>query len=116
MKRIAASALWLVLIARADAAVTKIEILKVEPKPLPAGPTGPSAGPYEHIFGLIHGELDPNDPKNSLITDISCAAQRARQVEYGAQFSTREADDMTKSTGILRYSSSSWRRRRGGEP
>jgi hypothetical protein len=73
--------------------------------PLPAGAQGPGAGPYEHIVGLIHGELDPNDPKNAIITDIKLAPRNARgKVEYVAQFSMVKPVDMAKSTGVLRYS------------
>src|SRR5438034_1074974 len=110
----AAAVALLALVVRppsVGATVTRIEILKVEPKQLPPGSTGapgpasspgtpslpgspgsPSspnspnlpnspnvgAGPYEHIFGLIHGELDPNDPKNAIITDIKLAPRNAR--------------------------------------
>jgi hypothetical protein len=96
----------LALVARpagVDASVTKIEILKVEPKTPPAG--SPGVGPYEHIFGLVHGELDPNDPKNAIIVDIKLAPRNARgKVEYVAQFSIVKPVDMSKSTGVLRYS------------
>ena len=94
MKRFLAMAIVLLAgVGRVDANVTKIEILKVEPKP-----------PYEHISGLIHGELDPNDPKNALITDIKLAPRSAKgKVEYIAQFSLVKPIDMTKSTGVLRY-------------
>jgi hypothetical protein len=92
-------------VARVDASVTKVEILKVEPKQLPPGVVGPGVGPYEHIFGLIHGELDPKDPKNAIITDIALAPRNARgKVEYVAQFSLVKPVDMGKSTGVLRYS------------
>src|SRR5204863_2758788 len=79
----------------------------------PSSPNSPNlpnspnvgAGPYEHIFGLIHGELDPNDPKNAIITDIKLAPRNARgKVEYVAQFSMVKPVDMTKSTGVLWYS------------
>ena len=45
-----------------EAAVTRIEVLKVEPVSAAA-----SAGvipPYERISGRFYGELDPKDPKN----------------------------------------------------
>ena len=107
MKRFAPLAVVLLaLVARpisVDASVTKIEILKVEPKTLPPGSQG--VGPYEHIFGLVHGELDPNDPKNAIIVDIKLAPRNARgKVEYVAQFSMVKPVDMSKSTGVLRYS------------
>ncbi len=107
MKRfVSLAVVLLALVARpisVDASVTKIEILKVEPKTLPPGSQG--VGPYEHIFGLVHGELDPNDPKNAIIVDIKLAPRNARgKVEYVAQFSMVKPVDMSKSTGVLRYS------------
>jgi hypothetical protein len=109
MKRFFAAAIVLLaLVVRPPsvaASVTRIEILKVEPKQLPPGSKDAGAGPYEHIFGLIHGELDPNDPKNALITDIKLAPRNASgKVEYVAQFSMVKPVDMSKSTGILWYS------------
>ena len=40
-------------------------------------------GPYEKLRGTARGELDPNDPLNSVITDIELADRNARgMVEY----------------------------------
>ncbi|OFW01001.1 MAG: hypothetical protein A3I61_05170 [Acidobacteria bacterium RIFCSPLOWO2_02_FULL_68_18] len=46
------------------------------------GPNG-SVGPYEKLRGKAYGELDPNDPRNAVITDLKLAPQNTRgMVEY----------------------------------
>ena len=72
----------LVLPSSADARVKKIV---VEKKVSPAfdGASFGSAGLYETLAGRAFGELDPNDPRNALITDIKLAPKNARgMVEY----------------------------------
>ena len=91
----AALALCLVLgPVAAHAHIVKLEITKVEP----AGPT------HERITGKAHGELDPADPKNAVITDIELAPRNARgKVEYVTTFSlVRPTGTMTFS-GVLLY-------------
>ena len=80
----AALALCLVLgPVAAHANIVKLEITKVEP----AGPT------HERITGKAHGELDPADPKNAVITDIELAPRNARgKVEYVTTFSLVRPD------------------------
>ena len=87
----------------ANANVVRIEILAdstccraaEEPKPV---------GPFERITGKIHGEIDPNDPKNAIITDIKLAPRNAKgRVEYIATFTMVKPVDMTKSSGVLRF-------------
>ena len=87
-----------------DAHVTRIEILKVEPV-MPGGTADPSAGPFEKVTGKAYGELDPNDPRNALITDIQFAPRNARgKVEYVATFALIKPVDMAKASGVLMYS------------
>jgi hypothetical protein len=46
------------------------------------GPNG-SVGPYEKLRGRAYGEVDPDDPRNALITDLKLAPRNARgRVEY----------------------------------
>ena len=83
-----------------EARVTRIEILKVEPAPAPAG----AAGQYEKITGKAHGQLDPGDPRNALITDIQFAPRNASgKVEYIATFALIKPVDMAKASGVLMY-------------
>ena len=87
-------------VAVGEARVTRIEILKVEPAPAPAG----AAGQYQKITGKAHGQLDPSDPKNALITDIQFAPRNASgKVEYIATFALIKPVDMAKASGVLMY-------------
>src|SRR6185295_10623933 len=43
-----------------------------------------AAGRYERLAGRAWGELDPNDPLNSLITDIQLAKDADGKVRYVA--------------------------------
>jgi hypothetical protein len=46
------------------------------------GPDG-SVGPYEKLRGRAFGEVDPDDPRNAVITDLKLAPRNARgRVEY----------------------------------
>ena len=46
------------------------------------GPNG-SVGPYEKLRGKAYGEVDPDDPRNAVITDLKLAPRNARgKVEY----------------------------------
>jgi len=87
-----------------EARVTRIEIVKVE-SPAPAGRAGATSLPYERLSGKAYGELDPNDPKNAIVTDIKLAPRNARgKVEYVATFSLMKPIDMSQSSTVLIYS------------
>src|SRR5262245_1235081 len=88
-----------------EARVTRIEIVKVERvEPAPGGQAAVQI-PYERISGKFHGELDPSDPKNALITDIDRAPRNARgKVEYVGTFSLMKPVDLSKASGVLMYS------------
>lgn len=91
-------------VTAAEARVTRLEILKVE-SPAAAGRGAAASPPYERISGRFHGELDPKDPKNALITDIALAPRNARgYVEYAGTFSLMKPLDMSKASGVLLYS------------
>src|SRR5687767_5758252 len=78
----------------AHANIVKLEIVRVEP----AGPT------HERITGRAHGELDPADPKNAVITDIDLAPRNARgKVEYVTKFTLVRPTEMMRSSGVLIY-------------
>ena len=83
-------------VAVGEARVTRIEVLKVEPVPA-AQANGQAVPPYERISGRFYGELDPEDPKNALITDIQLAPKNARgKVEYVGTFSLMKPADMSR--------------------
>src|SRR3989442_1074618 len=81
-----------------EARVTKIIVdNKTSPLcfPPPAGsppgtppdcPTHGAVGQYETITGRAFGELDPGDPHNGEITDLSLAERTNGKVEYVASF------------------------------
>jgi hypothetical protein len=103
MIRVIAIALAIVTCSvEAHARVVRIEISHVE---LVAPPPGAERiGPFEHVVGRIHGEVDPADPKNALITDLALAPRDPRgMVAYVATFSLMKPVDMTKWTGVLKY-------------
>ena len=85
----------------AEARVIRFEIVDVQ-SPTADGQVFGGVGPYERIVGKAHGELDPNDPKNAIITDIQLAPRNARgMVEYVATFSLVKPIDMSKASGVL---------------
>ena len=59
-------------------------------------------GQYETIEGRAFGELDPDDPRNTIIQDIELAPRNANgRVEYMATFYLVKPIDMSKSSGLL---------------
>jgi hypothetical protein len=91
----------LALPSTADARVKKIV---VEKKVSPAfdGATFGTAGQYETIAGRAYGELDPNDPRNALITDIKLAPRNAAgKVEYVSSFYLVKPIDMSKASHLM---------------
>ena len=78
-----------------QARVTRI-IIDAGPVPLAADAT------YETFTGRAFGELDPNDPNNTLITDIALAPKNANgKVEYIASFFIVKPVDMAQASGIM---------------
>ena len=66
----------------AEGKITRIEITRVE-SPTFEGVAFGDTGPYEKIVGRAFGEVDPRDPQNTAITDISLAPRNDRgMVEY----------------------------------
>jgi hypothetical protein len=73
-----------------------------------------TVGPYEQITGLAVGEIDPNDPRNALITDITLAPRQANgKVAYRTTFTIRKPVDMTRASGVLFYNVVNRGRRNG---
>jgi hypothetical protein len=85
----------IVAAAPAEARVTRIVIDDVAPL------AGQSV-PYEQIRGRAFGELDPNDPHNSVITDIKLGADAADgKVRYETSFNLVKPVDMSRASGFL---------------
>lgn len=63
-----------------------------------------SVGKYENVVGVAHGELDPDDPLNAVITDIALAPRNARgAVEYSMDFSIFKPVEESKGNHTLLY-------------
>ncbi len=78
----------------------KLNIAKTEDV---AGTFG-TVGAYERLTGTFTGEVDPKDPKNTIIQDLTLAPLNANgKVEYTADFVLLKPKDMTKANGVLRY-------------
>jgi hypothetical protein len=89
------------LIAAADARVTRITIDSTTA--VAGGPFG-TVGNYELLRGTAYGEIDPNDRRNAVITDLPLAPKNASgKVEYKAQWAIHKPVDMSKASGIMVY-------------
>jgi hypothetical protein len=63
-----------------------------------------SVGEYEILAGVAHGEVDPDDPLNAIITDVALAPRNARgMVEYSMDFSIYKPVDASKGNHTLLY-------------
>ena len=94
----------LLLSSSLDAQVTRLEITKRE-SPVAGGESFGHAGSYENLQGRIHGEIDPDDPRNRLIQDIELAPRNANgKVSYVATFSLMKPVDLAKASKVLMYS------------
>src|SRR5262245_53766757 len=84
------------------AEVVRIEIVSREPAN--SGRAEGTAGEFEILRGKIYGELDPADPHNTLIQDLSLAPRNERgKVEYVATFTLAKPVDLTKAARVLLY-------------
>ena len=79
---IAALAFMLGLTTVAEADVTRILITRVE-SPTFGGVSFGEVGQYEKLVGRAFGEVDPHDPRNAVIVDLTLAPRNVRgMVEY----------------------------------
>jgi len=91
----------LALPSSVDARVKKIVVEKKVSPAFDGASFGP-AGPYETLAGRAFGELDPKDPRNALITDITLAPKNAAgMVEYVASFYVVKPIDMSKASRLM---------------
>jgi hypothetical protein len=93
----------LICAAGVQARVTRI-VVEHRESPAFDGRAFGNAGQYEVLSGHFFGEIDPEDPHNSIIMDIQFAPRNARgMVEYSATFALSKPIDMSKSNGVLYY-------------
>jgi Alpha/beta hydrolase domain len=100
-----AAAIAAALLAAAQpshARVTKIELGQPTPSCIGTTCSFGSVGAYEAIAGFATGELDPKDPRNSIIQDIQLAPRNANgKVQYVASFQILKPVDMSKASGLM---------------
>ena len=92
------------LIACATPVQARVTRLVIDAKTSPAfgGATFGNAGQYETLAGRVFGELDPNDPHNTIINDINLAPLNANgKVQYVATFFLVKPIDMSKSSHLM---------------
>jgi hypothetical protein len=83
--------------------IMRLEITRVE-SPTFEGQTFGSVGQYEKLAGRAYGEVDPNDPRNSVITDIALAPRNAAgMVEYSTDVMILKPVDMSRANHRLLY-------------
>lgn len=80
----------------AHARVTRIEIDARQDLPPVAGQPL-----YEQIAGRAHGQLDPRDPLNAIITDIELAKDPDGLVRYETTFVITKPKGMGQASGLL---------------
>jgi hypothetical protein len=86
-----------------DAHIIRVEITTRE-SPTFGGHSWPGVGQYEKIVGKAFGEVDPTDPRNSVIVDILLAPRNARgRVEYSFDFYILKPIDLGKGAHKVIY-------------
>ena len=98
---LAGAVLAAIACAPTAARVTKIVITSTVSSDPTLAPFG-DAGPLTRIKGMAYGELDPADPRDSIIQDLALAPRNARgHVEYHATFQLVLPDDPAKMSGLM---------------
>lgn len=92
----------LVAASAADARTTRVEILS---RGIAfGGHSFAGVGQYEKIVGIAYGEIDPNDRRNAVITDVELAPRNARgNVEYRHNFYILKPVDLAKGNHQVMY-------------
>ncbi|MBV9544364.1 MAG: hypothetical protein JOY61_08290, partial [Chloroflexi bacterium] len=87
----------------APSGIVRLEITGVE-SPTFDGQTFGNVGQYEKLTGRAYGEVDPDDPRNAVITDLGLAPRNARgMVEYSTDVMILKPVDMSKANHRLFY-------------
>ncbi|HKX29372.1 MAG TPA: alpha/beta hydrolase domain-containing protein [Blastocatellia bacterium] len=85
----------------AEARITRIVITRVE-SPTFEGATFGTVGQYEKLVGRAYGEVDPLDPRNSVIVDLNLAPRNSRgMVEYSTDVYILRPVDRSKGNRRL---------------
>ena len=90
------------LASGAQARITRTEIVKSEPAF--GGASFGEAGAYVYLVGRVSGELDPADPANAAIQDISLAPRNARgMVEYSTNIEFLKPAELARGNRVLLF-------------
>ncbi len=85
----------------AKGGITRIEITSVE-SPTFGGKVFGSVGAYEKLRGKAFGEINPDDPRNAVITDLNLAPRNLRgNVEYSTDIYILKPIDLAKGNHQL---------------
>lgn len=85
-----------------DARITKITITATSLAF--GGYSYAGVGQYQRIYGTLSGELNPNDPHNSMIVDLALAPRNANgNVEYSTTFYILKPVDSSKGNHKVHY-------------
>ena len=91
------------LAAPAEAEIVRFVVTSVE-RPTFEGMSFGTVGQYEKLRGRAFGEVDPNDARNAIITDIEFAPRNARgMVEYSMDVLILKPIDLSRGNGQLLY-------------
>jgi hypothetical protein len=87
------------------AAVARITRIEITSRTIAfGGYSFAGVGQYERIVGIAHGEVDPGDPKNAIITDLQLAPTNERgKVEYAHNFYILKPLDPSKGNHKMMY-------------
>jgi alpha/beta hydrolase family protein len=87
----------------APGGIVRLDITSVE-SPTFDGQSFGNVGQYEKLTGRAYGEVDPNDPRNAVITDIGLAPRNPQgMVEYATDVMILKPVDMSKANHRLFY-------------
>ena len=89
-----------ILVAPAEARITRLEITTVEPAF--QGRSFEPVGAYERVRGRAFGEVDPDSPANSIVQDIQLAPRNSRGlVEYSTEIDILRPAERARGNGVL---------------
>jgi Alpha/beta hydrolase domain len=89
------------LVGPAGARITEIDVMTNTPA---FDGANFGAGQYQMINGTVKGEVDPDDPLNAVIVDISLAPRNAHgMVEYSTDFQLLLPTDLKRGNNRLLY-------------
>ena len=86
----------------AEAKITRVQITTRDTAF--GGYSWPGVGQYERIVGVAFGEVDPTNPQNAIITDITLAPKNLPgNVEYSFDFYILKPLDLSKGNHKVMY-------------